>query len=86
MSQAPWTRDAIVDLLQLHPDGLTKREIAEELERTLANITSTIRHDRDKNGSERFRIIGYRRGPSRHPTRSRNPRPATASATASSCA
>lgn len=61
MAQAPWTRDAIVDLLRLHPEGLTKREIAEELDRTLANIISTIRFDRDKNGSERFRIIGYRR-------------------------
>lgn len=62
MSQQPWTRDAIVDLLRLHPDGLTKREIAEELGRSLANIRSTIRHDRDNNGSERFRIIGYWRG------------------------
>lgn len=62
MAQQPWTRDAIVDLLRLHPDGLTKREIAEELDRTLDNIISTIRFDRNKNGSERFRIIGYRRG------------------------
>lgn len=61
MPHPPWTRDAIVDLLQLHPDGLTIREIAEELQRNPAGIIRTLRFDRDKNGSERFRIAGYRR-------------------------
>lgn len=61
MTQPAWTRDAIIELLRLHPDGLTIREIAEELQRNQAGIISTLRHDRDKNGSERFRIAGYRR-------------------------
>lgn len=63
MTQPAWTREAIIELLQLHPDGLTIREIAEELQRNPVGISRTVRYDREKNGSDRFRIAGYRRVP-----------------------
>lgn len=61
MAQQPTTRDAILELLRLHPEGMTTREIAEDMKRPLGGIQSTIRNERMRRGSENFRIGSYQR-------------------------
>lgn len=61
MSRTAPTRDAIVDLLAHHPEGLTKDEIAAELGKEPGAVATSLRYDREKHGTKNFRIRTYAR-------------------------
>lgn len=69
MTRKAPTRDAIVQLLQHYADGLTKDEIASELDMHPRAVESCLNHERSKSGSATFRIDNYK------PVRGRGGRP-----------
>jgi hypothetical protein len=55
------TIDAIIALLEHHPDGLTKDEICRELGKAEGAIESSIRHERYTYGPVRLHIARWQR-------------------------